>query len=161
MTTLEEGPEIQAMWCSFLPALTRALLKSTGPILEIGIGHFSTPFLHEWSRVTGREFMSVEANADWAARFAHCQSDLHAVAIGSYSDVLPQFSNEPWGVVFIDGSPGGKARADQFRMFFPISDFVVVHDYHKENSEAIEPYLLNLKYAVYDEYQPPTLLAWK
>jgi hypothetical protein len=67
--------------------------------------------------------------------------------------------DSPFGLVFIDNSPGGAARADPFKAFLPQSEFIVVHDYHRENEEAIKPLLKGVNYRVFSDYNPPTLLA--
>ena len=43
----------------------------------------------------------------------------------------------------------------------PVSEYVVVHDYHMENEDAIGPLFENIKasYKVCRRYEPPTLVA--
>ncbi len=162
MSTLQEGPEVQAMWCSWLPALTRALVESTGPVLEIGVGHFSTPFLHEYCDATKRHLVSVEADAEWGFKFAEMfRSDNHEVIVQDYAFILPILDRK-FGLVFIDNSPGGAGRSIPFRQFIQTGAKVVVHDYHLENSDAIDPIIkeFNANRIVYDKYRPPTLLSY-
>lgn len=64
-----------------------------------------------------------------------------------------------WSVVLIDNSPGGERRKNDFLSMIECSEFVVCHDYHKENQEAIEPLLDNMNRYVCNYYQPPTLVA--
>lgn len=162
----------EVAWTSWMPALGYALGASTGPVLEIGIGHFSTPFLHEYCKGAGRDLWSMESDRNWYAefeRFDWLKSNSHhyvhhisyeesnaARSIRDYSDLNPIRS---WGVVFIDNSPGGEARARPFKQFLPAADFVVVHDYHRENQAAIQPLLVNCNFRVFCDYDPPTLLA--
>lgn len=152
----------EVAWTSWLPALGQALASSVGPVLEIGIGHFSTPFLHEYCQYSDRDLWSVEDNLNWAEELKNdYQSKHHSFCVGSYDDILPTLAKAVrlWGVVFIDNSPGGEARAKPFRLFLPQSKFVVVHDYHRENEEAIKPLLDNTEWKVFSDYEPPTLLA--
>lgn len=144
-----------------MPALGYALGASKGPVVELGMGHFSTPFLHEYCKATNRELISVEENAIWGDLFRSLGVGSHRVEISRYSEVLGHLrGSQPIGVVFIDSSPGGKARADLFAQAIGMSEFVVVHDYHRENEEAIKPHLDKaLNYRVYADYDPPTLLA--
>lgn len=143
----------EVAWTSWLPAVGFALARSTGPVLEIGIGHFSTPFLHEYCKGAGRNLFSVESNAGWLAKFEKLGHDFRY----DWKDL----SDFRLGVTFIDNSPGGKARLDPFLAFLGRSDFVVVHDYHRENEEAIKPFLDGVNYRVFETYNPPTLLASK
>ncbi len=151
------------MWCSWLPALTRALVLSNGPVLEVGIGHFSTPFIHEYCKYSVRELISLEDDIGWGESLRKWfETDTHRFRISGYSESIPKEAEKTWGVVFIDNSPGGKARSDPFRLLANKAKYVVVHDYHRENEEAIAPIIkeLGMKHKVYNDYQPPTLLAW-
>ena len=142
----------EVAWTSWLPAVGFALARSTGPVLEIGIGHFSTPFLHEYCKGANRVLQSIESNDEWRFSFFEKYENENHIF-----DPLIQLDKV--GVTFIDNSPGGKARSDPFRLWLPRSEFVVVHDYHRENEEAIKPFLEGVNYRVFNDYQPPTLLA--
>jgi hypothetical protein len=161
----------EVAWSSWLPALGYALGNSHGPVLEIGIGHFSTPFLHEFCKGANRELWSIESDDTWRKNFEG------RYAWDTSSDRDPAFhrfgypmKNPPaiefqksvnWGVVFIDDSPGGENRAKHFRSFIDHSEYVVVHDYWRDNEEAIKPLLEGVNYKVFHDYEPPTLLASK
>lgn len=167
----------EVAWTSWLPALGYALGASTGPVLEIGVGHFSTPFLHEYCHAAGRALYSLETDRDWYLNFArydwmksdrkhyvfHCPADLgSARGVKGFSSLM-ESRDDPvrFGAALIDSSPGGEARLAPFLAFIDHSDFVVVHDYHRENEEAIAPHLHGVSYKVYRDYDPPTLLASK
>lgn len=143
-------------WGSHLPSLLACLADTVGPVLEIGIGHFSTPALHAFCVSAQRKLVSVETNLDWMKEFrgdmAHQYHEFH-----SWNPVPVK----GWSVVFIDDSPGGDHRANEFRDYLDKSVFVVVHDYHRENEEAIKPLLDGVRYHVTTTYQPPTLVASK
>lgn len=150
-------------WGSHLPTLLWALGGSDGYVLEVGIGHFSTPHLHAICQSMDRHLVSVEQNKDWHDAFVtRYASHSHRFIHGEYMDVLPALSGRHWSVVFIDHSPGGKSRSDVFGMFIEKSKFVIVHDYHGENEEAIGPLLKHpITSKVVSDYQPPTLIASK
>lgn len=147
-------------WGSHMPLLLLALGATHGDVLEIGVGHFSTPHLHYLCAGWNRRLISVEQAKDWHDEFkAVFETRLHWFRHGEYMDVLPGLAKLPWSVVFIDHSPGGKARSDVFELFIDQAEFVVVHDYHLENEDAIRPLLINTPHIVSTLYQPPTLLA--
>jgi hypothetical protein len=150
--TVDATNQAEVAWTSWLPAMGYALGASTGPVIEIGCGHFSTPFLHEYCRGAGRRLWSVESDLNWNRTF-----------LERYEGQGHRFNFPPidlaWGVVFIDNSPGGEARADPFRTYLPLADFMVVHDYHRENAAAIAPLLAGINHRIYNDYEPPTLLA--
>lgn len=158
----------EVAWTSWLPALGYALAASSGDVLEIGIGHFSTPFLHEYCKGASRTLFSVEKDNDWFNAFSH---GFYGVSVFREADprAFHSFASDfsfvrrtpRFGVVFIDNSPGGRARLDPFLAFIDHSDYLVVHDYHRENEEAISPYLEGINHKIFNDYQPPTLLASK
>jgi hypothetical protein len=158
MTTLDNNYDALA-WGSHLPALLAAVASSSGPVLEIGIGHFSTPALRALCLPLHRKLVSVEDNSEWFNEFRNYEHDLHRLINADYDNVLPILAKEHWGAVFIDNSPGGEGRKKDFMLFILNSDYVVVHDYHAENEEAIGPLLSKLDYRIYRKYQPPTLIA--
>ncbi len=163
MNTFADTPEVK--WSSFMPALMKAVAGSQGEILEIGIGHFSTPILHEIGEITGRLVLSVEDNKEWMEPFANrYASEKHQFYYGNYDKNLKMIASwcDPivkMGVTFIDNSPGGERRKKDFAMFLPLSEYVVVHDFHRENEEAIRPLLEGVNYRVFRDYDPPTLIA--
>lgn len=147
-------------WSSHLSALLVAIAASKGPVLELGVGHFSTPELHALCGALNRHLVSVEDNIEWSESFSKKYSrPEHQFFHIPYDEAYANFGPLPWGVTFIDHSPGGANRAKAFWVFRELSDFVVVHDYHLENSEAIAPFLKGMNYHVTTTYQPPTLIA--
>jgi hypothetical protein len=147
-------------WGSHMPMLLMALGSTHGAVLEIGVGHFSTPHLHYLCGGMNRRLVSVEQAKDWHDEFKITyEASFHSFRHGEYMDVLPGLAELPWSVVFIDNSPGGKARSDIFELFIDRAEYVVVHDYHLENEDAIKPLLANGSHMVSNLYQPPTLLA--
>jgi len=155
----------EVAWSSWLPALGCALGNSHGPVLEIGIGHFSTPFLHEYCKGAGRELWSVESDITWRRHFEdRYLSDWHRFFYPIDHCVPKEMLNDThFGVTFIDNSPGGEARLKPFKAALLNSDYIVVHDYWRENFDAIQPIVdaESMNFKVYSDYEPPTLLASK
>lgn len=100
---------------SHLRALSWAIADTDGPILEIGVGQHSTPFL---AVVAGdREFVSVETDPDWrrwASRFGH------RVVAEIPSDV------EQWSVVLVDGD--AESREPALLQLRGVTEIFVCHD---------------------------------
>lgn len=164
LSSLPTTPEqCEAMaWGSHLPALLAAIGETGGAVLELGIGHFSTPHLHALCGAMHRKLVSVEDNPEWYQSFVKYQSDGHKVIwTSSYPVVLLELAKSRWSVVFIDHSPGGASRANAFSALISCSEFVVVHDYHLENEDAIKPLLEGVSHYVTKTYDPPTLVASK
>jgi len=156
----------EVAWTSWLPALGFALARSTGPVLELGSGHFSTSFLWNYCKGANRYFSSFEENDKWLKQFKHLDcKEGRIVGVTDYTlavkTTVDHFLRNQLriGVAFIDNSPGGAARSEPFKLLLPCCDFIVVHDYHRENEEAIKPLLDGVNCRVFSDYEPPTLLA--
>ena len=94
-------------YATHLPALMRALALTDRPVLELGMGLFSTPYLHYACALAGRNLVSYENDAGWAAQFiaGGYRKDLHQIRI------TPDWSKlnlaVHWGVALVDCSPSG------------------------------------------------------
>lgn len=145
--------EVATKYQSHLPALLACIVSTSGTVLELGVGHFSTPQLHALCGALGRRVISVESDSEWREHFR-----------SRYEGITHWFKRDismpgRWSVAFIDHSPGGENRAKAFKELIEFSDYVVVHDYHDENEEAIGPLLSGLKWHVCKSIFPPTLAA--
>lgn len=100
---------------SFLPALEWVCERTDGPILELGGGYFSTPYLASWHE-RGRLVATYEFDASWAEelrdRFHH-----------RITDILP---GGHWSVVLVDCE--GWSRKPYFQALEPRTDVFVIHD---------------------------------
>jgi hypothetical protein len=130
---IHDNPELGA--ASHLPLLLACVSATTGPVLELGVGHASTPILHSVLQGTGRHLTSLENHPAWLAAFQHCANDQHTVEAETF-DSVNRAAAKSWSVVFIDNSPG-QGRAALLKLFLPVADYVVVHDV--EAPEVMEP----------------------
>lgn len=111
-----------------IPLLTRAVLRSTGPILECGAGYFSTPLLFEMALASGRTLITVEDAPEYAALARSYEHPLHQVLEGSYDHTLRHLRQESgsFGVLFLDHSDAG--RKDYLAAIGDRAQYVVIHD---------------------------------
>lgn len=150
----------QAEWGSHLSAVLACFASTIGPVLELGVGHCSTPALHALCLASDRLLTSVEQDETWFKMFqSHYEKKGHEFIYGEYDRIVPLLALTQWGVVLIDNSPGGERRKKDFQSLIKCSGFVVLHDYHRENQEAIEPLLDSMNRYVCNYYKPPTLVA--
>lgn len=156
--------ETAVKWQSHLPALLACIAVTQGPVLELGVGFFSTPHLHALCGALERELISVEEDSEWRKPFLH-----HATPMHVFSSVYDNWLNlvelgaAHFGVGFIDHSPGGANRAKAFKALIEMCDFVVMHDAQKEdeNFKAVEPMLEGLNWHLCTGVFPHTLIASK
>ena len=126
-------------WTSFMPVLLTALACSRGAVLELGIGHYSTPMLHEYCKATCRKLVSVEEDLHWYSAFIK-KYDHHMFGGGNYNGFLRALTLEQWGVAFLDHSPGER-RIDDMLLLLPGTDYIVIHDYTNEMMHQLSPHV--------------------
>lgn len=109
---------------SHLPALIRAVALTDGPVLEMGMGYFSSPFLHWACATKKRPLVSYENNPKYFRFAAPFQSDWHEVVCGDYAEADIE---RPWDVAFIDYAPP-LHRKESVRRLAGFAKYIVVHD---------------------------------
>ena len=87
--------------------LLRAALRTCGPMLELGVGYYSTPLLHEIAVAQKRPLVTHDNDPAWVELFRPFAHAYHHVALLDRHD----WENIHWGLVFVDHGP----RPDQPR----------------------------------------------
>src|SRR3990167_10247083 len=109
---------------SHLPVLMRAFDRSTGPVLELGMGVFSTPYLHYACMLAGRQLVSYEENSKWAEWFEPYRGLLHDILVSPAWPV--KYLTTHWSVVLVDHIDD--YRAVDIRRLANFAQYIVVHD---------------------------------
>lgn len=112
------------------PMLIKTVQMTTGTVLEVGSGIFSTPLLHWLCYGQKRMVITIEHYKhylDFASKF---KSEWHQVLYKDPKKIMEfQVPNERLSVVFIDHSPKRpRTRGDDALLFKDVADFVVLHD---------------------------------
>lgn len=120
--TKEDFLKDVANWDNHRYLLWPALQVTEGPVVEFGIGHGSTPFLHEYC--SDRKLYSYENNLEWLDQFKHLKSENHKLFfVKDWDDVeLDQVD-----VLLIDHSPGSRRKEDLAK-YANIAKIIVLHD---------------------------------
>jgi hypothetical protein len=119
------------------PLLTVAA-HTSGPILELGCGDYSTPLLHALCKKEQRKLVSVDTDKKWLSYFLDLERAWHTfLYVPVYEDdwsVNPKpylwdyvGKNVQWSVVLIDHRPGER-RVEDIARLRPETDIFVVHD---------------------------------
>lgn len=112
-------------YATHLAPLVGAALSTSGGILELGCGDYSTPVLAEIARHKGVPFVVMASDPVWADRFRGlCTVRLVDWAVLSASDI----ATGPWGCVLLDNEEKTAARIRRLPVLREIGRAIVVHD---------------------------------
>lgn len=99
--------------------LVRALLQTSGPVLELGCGNYSTPIASEICRHMGRELVSLDSHPAWVKQFPGAESV-------RWNKFEP---SRRYGLTLVDhADPPHHQRWKQILKLLPWCDTFVVHD---------------------------------
>lgn len=163
--------------------LVSALLASSGPVIELGGGYYSTPLLSTFAHYQQRPIYTLETNEWVYDRIKSFESKFHRIHImpgfrfaeGRFDrergvDIRTYIERQQtklralcvvhrhWGLVFIDHAPGF-LRSPALEFFADKADFVSIHD-----SEHVDHYNLKVAFAAFQyrydfsAYRPNTTI---
>ncbi len=110
---------------SHLPVLMAAMQATSGPVLELGAGVFSTPILHWLCTLAKRELMTYDNDRkylDWAHNYTNEYHTLSHVANWDAAVI-----ERPWSMALVDHSPSER-RVVEIERLAPFARYIVVHD---------------------------------
>lgn len=112
-------------YSTHLPALMRALEVTTGDVLELGAGIFSTPVLHWLCKRAKRRLVSMDNDPRFYAWAEGFRSPLHELVY--VDDWAEADIEQPWGVALVDHSPSDR-RIEEIKRLQQLATVLVVHD---------------------------------
>ena len=113
---------------SHLPMLAQLMEVVDKPVVELGIGYNSTPFLHWMCKLKGLQLMSFETDKKWFELFKDYQEEDHYLELAKDWQFLDQLSQiDDFGIVFVDHRPAKKRRSSALK-FKDSADYIVLHD---------------------------------
>lgn len=106
-------------WDNHRPLLWWALKETKGqiePVLEMGCGEGSTPYLMQYLKTDKRKLISYDYSKEWADKYnAKHVTDWDAIEHENYS------------VILIDHSPGERRHLDVIKLANKC-DYMIIHD---------------------------------
>lgn len=123
--------KFQARRGSHLPILVKLFYSTSGPILELGCGLFSTVFLFWACMPTQRRLVTYENEQrfyDWLTDFKNpknkCHMDFHEIHKVDNWDTVDL--SMPWSLAFVDHGPDNR-RVEEIKRLTH-AEYVIVHD---------------------------------
>lgn len=121
---------ISIKYGSHFPVLTKLVNETTGPILELGMGLYSTPYLHWTALSNKRKLTSYDSEAKWVNYFRDSRHEFHEINLIEDWNTLP--IDKYWDIVFIDHGPDERRSIEAERLQNN-SKYIVIHDSESEN----------------------------
>lgn len=116
------------------PVLIDVLQNSSGTVIELGSGIFSTPLLHWLCFKDNRKVITYENDVEYYDFSIQFKSDNHEVVfVDSWSSII---FDDFYGVAFIDHDPTNRRITDML-LLMDKTDFIVLHDSERSKFQEI------------------------
>jgi hypothetical protein len=141
-----------------MPVLLKVLAATNGPVLELGVGTFSTILMHYMCLNANRLLVSYDSDIKYINLVKDCASDIHKIQYVANWDEVDIL--KPWSVAFIDHSPGPRRGLDAGRLA-NYAEYVVCHDSEIKRDSTYEyskVYDLFKYRWEYRKLSPPTMV---
>ena len=118
-----------------LPCLIKAFEKTTGNILELGTGLFSTPYLRYMCILHDRKLTSYENYKEWYDFI------LKYYKLNNNHDLyfIDEYKNAPidrsWDIVLIDQTPDS-SRTEEIIRLKDRAKYIIIHDANPSNDKV-------------------------
>src|SRR3989344_9340099 len=116
--------DLNIQYGTHLPALIKAINATNGPVLELGMGIFSTPYLH-FACYPNRKLVSYENAqnyADWLNVFKSDNHQIHLIDDWEKADLRGD-----WSVALIDHEHA-RRRKEEIKRLANTAEYIIVHD---------------------------------
>ena len=111
---------------SHLPVLIKMMSISSGPVLELGSGLYSTVYLHWACFNDKRPLTTIESKWAYYKDVRRLRCDWHKIEwVKKWERAEPWFKKD-WGVVLLDQGPGHKKGIAAKQLLH--ADYLVLHD---------------------------------
>lgn len=138
---------ISGNYGTHLGPLIACINKSNGDVLELGIGFFSTPYLHYQCLLSKRHLTSIDNEKGWVKRFADSDFACYHYR-GEYHDFIfvKDWKDAPiekqWDVVLVDHSPSERRKED-VKKLANLAKYIIIHDSNENGQSKYRDYKYN------------------
>jgi len=113
-----------------LPCLIQAFNNTDGDILELGMGVFSTPYLHYACTLSRRQLTSYENYEEWYDFMKPYDNPYHNINfVEEYADAEIE---KTWDIVLIDQTPDS-SRSEEIIRLKDLAKYIIIHDSNPSN----------------------------
>ena len=119
---------VSIRYSTHLPVLLEVMKRTTGDVLELGPGVFSTPVLHWLCESQKRNLLTIEHDKKWSWFCSqYYQTDQHKHLQVDNWDLAKDAISKPWDVALVDHSPSER-RVEEIKILAPLAKYIIVHD---------------------------------
>jgi hypothetical protein len=158
-------------------------MNTTGPVLEMGCGLYSTPLLHTICGKQGRQLHTVDHTLSWLEKFTRLETDSHTfehIKCGSFNVTLYEFmyqlspywrkriddawdqvgAGRHWSMVFLDQLPLSR-RIKDIKRLRASAEVFVIHNTNRLGNWLTEfwPYLQSFNHLYTFPVFPATVVC--
>lgn len=132
--------KISGSYGTHMGPLIACINKTDGDVLELGMGFFSTPYLHYQCLLSKRKLVSYDNDAGWVRNYA--ESDYaHYLYRGEYHDIKHAEDwntidiEKPWDVVLVDQTPD-LGRIATVKRLANHAKYIIIHDSNERHEKV-------------------------
>ena len=136
--------------------LFACVARTRGPVIELGMGNYSTRQLHQMCVPYNRPLCSVETDGNWAAQFDDLRCALHGIQVVRGMEDYRPIDDIAWDVAFVDHAPG-EMRQREVKRLAAKTRYIVIHDTDPESDGVynIRSTIESFKYRLESKRWPP------
>jgi len=131
-------------YATHMAVLAACAMRAEGPVLELGVGFYSTPLLHVICAMRGLRLVSVDKVHAWLERFGRLRGPAHELRIASMPADAPDLAQSAWGLAFVDNAQS--ERAPWIAALADRADLIVAHDTQVPMSYGYETALAGFRH---------------
>jgi|2_EtaG_2_1085320.scaffolds.fasta_scaffold00145_44 hypothetical protein len=115
---------IKKNYGSHLPVLIKVMNETSGSVLELGTGLYSTPYLHWACFSQKRKLVSYDSKEyiDLAASYKDTFHEVYGIDDFSKIDI-----EKTWDVALVDHTPAERRKEEVKRLAF-FANYIIIHD---------------------------------
>jgi len=135
---------------TYMPVLIKSVLLTSGPVLELGAGVFSTPLLHWLCAENRRPLLTLEKDPEYLQFAKKFTSRTHRIK--QVDDWTKIDTKTHWSVVLVDQE---SKRAETAILLKRSADFIVLHDSEHEKHYQYDQVYPHFKYIYHWQFCSP------
>ena len=117
--------QVSQNYGTHLGALIKVMSLTSGDVLELGTGVFSTPYLHYACLLAKRHLVSYDNDARWMHWVDYYKGPYHEIKyVKKWEDADIE---KPWDMVLVDHTPSIRRKED-IKRIANLAKYIIIHD---------------------------------